>query len=97
MSWWLDTGANVHVCADISMFSSYQTVRNFSVLMGNGSHTFVHGVGTVDLEFTSGKIVQLRNVKHVPTINKNLVSGLVLCKDNFKVVESNKFVMSKHG
>jgi hypothetical protein len=22
--WWIDTGANVHVCADISMFSSYQ-------------------------------------------------------------------------
>jgi hypothetical protein len=22
-SWWLDTGANVHVCADISLFSSY--------------------------------------------------------------------------
>ena len=33
-SWWLDTGANVHVCADISMFSSYQTVQDFSVLMG---------------------------------------------------------------
>ena len=50
-------GANVHVCADISMFSSYQTVQDFSVLMGNGSHTSVHGVGTVDLKFTSGKIV----------------------------------------
>jgi len=35
-SWWLDTGANVHVCADISMFSSYQTVRDSSVLMGMG-------------------------------------------------------------
>jgi hypothetical protein len=22
--WWIDTGANVHVCADISMFTSYQ-------------------------------------------------------------------------
>jgi hypothetical protein len=22
--WWIDTGANIHVCADISMFSSYQ-------------------------------------------------------------------------
>jgi hypothetical protein len=22
--WWVDTGANVHVCADISMFTSYQ-------------------------------------------------------------------------
>ena len=25
-SWWFDTGANVHVCADISLFSSYQAV-----------------------------------------------------------------------
>ena len=23
-NWWVDTGANVHVCADISLFSSYQ-------------------------------------------------------------------------
>jgi hypothetical protein len=22
--WWIDTGVNIHVCADISMFSSYQ-------------------------------------------------------------------------
>ena len=21
--WWIDTGANIHICADISMFSSY--------------------------------------------------------------------------
>jgi len=62
MSWCLDTGANVHVCADISMFCSYQTVRDSSVLMGNGSHASVHDLGTVDLKFTSGKIVQLRNV-----------------------------------
>jgi hypothetical protein len=56
-SWWLDTGANVHVCADISMYSSYQVARGSSVLMGNGSHASVHGVGTVDLKFTLGKIV----------------------------------------
>jgi hypothetical protein len=22
--WWIDTGANIHVCTDISMFLSYQ-------------------------------------------------------------------------
>ena len=96
--WWIDTGANVHVCADISMFTSYQVARDSSVLMGNGSHASVRGVGTVDLKFTSGKIVQLRNVQHVPTMNKNLVSGSLLCRDGFKVVlESNKVVVSKFG
>ena len=97
-SWWVDTGANIHVCADISMFSSYQGLQGVSVLMGNGSHASVRGVGMVDLKFTSRKIVQLRNVQHVPTIRKNLVSVSLLLRDGFKVVlESNKVVMSKHG
>ena len=95
--WWVDTGANIRVCADISLFSSYQVGRGSSLLMGNGMHAAVLSAGTVNLKFTSGKIVQLRNGQHVPTINKNLVSGSVLCKDGFKVVlESNKFVVSKH-
>jgi hypothetical protein len=34
--WWIDTGANTHVCSDVSMFSSYQVARTCSVLMGNG-------------------------------------------------------------
>ena len=97
ISWWFDTGANVHVCADIFLFSSYQAIQGSSVLMENGSHAFVRGVGTIDLKFTSGKIVQLKNVQHDPTINKNLVSGSLLCKDRFKVVlESNKLVVLKH-
>ena len=40
-TWWLDTGANVHVCADASLFSSYQVAQDSSVLMENGSHAFV--------------------------------------------------------
>jgi hypothetical protein len=97
-SWWLDTGASVHVYSDATLFSSYQTARDSTVMMGNGSHASVRGVGTVDLKLTSGKIVQLKNVQHVPTIGKNLVSGSLLCRDGFKVViESNKFVVSKCG
>jgi hypothetical protein len=97
-SWWLDTGANVHVCSDINLFSSYQDAWDSSILMGNGSHASVHGTGTVDLKFTSGKIVQLKNVQRVPSIHKNLVSGTLLCRDGFKVVlESNKLVVSKSG
>jgi hypothetical protein len=97
-TWWFDSGANVHMCSDASLFSSYQVARDSSVLMENGSHASVCGVGTIDLKLTSGKIVQLKNVQHVSSINKNLVNGSLLCRDDFKVVlESNKFVVSKCG
>ena len=80
------------------MFSSYHGLQGSSVLMGNGSHASVHGVGMVDLKFTLGKIVQLKNMQHVPTICKNLVSASLLLRDRFKeVLESNKVVISKHG
>jgi hypothetical protein len=37
-------------------------------------------------------------VQHIPSINKNLISGSLLCRDGFKVVfESNKFVVLKCG
>jgi hypothetical protein len=97
-TWWLDSGANIHMCSDASLFSSYQVARYSSVMMGNESHASVHDVGTVDLKSTSGKIMQLKNVQHVPSINKNLVSGSLLSSDGFKVVlESNKFFMSNYG
>jgi hypothetical protein len=52
-TWWLDFGTNIHVCFDASLFSSYQVVRDSSVMMGNESHASVHGVGMVDLKLTS--------------------------------------------
>jgi hypothetical protein len=86
------------VCSDASLFSSYQVARNSSVMIENESHASIHGVGMVDLKLTSGKIVQLKNMQHVPSINKNLVNGSLLCRDGFKVVfELNKFVMLKCG
>jgi hypothetical protein len=97
-TWWLDSGANVHMCSDALLFSFYQVTRDSSVLIENGSHASVRCVGTVDLKLTSRKIMQLKNVQHVPSINKNLVSDSLLCRDGFKVVlESNKFVVSKCG
>jgi hypothetical protein len=52
-------------------------------MMGNGSHTFGRGVGMVDLKLISRKIMQLKNMQHVPTINKNLVSSSFLCRECF--------------
>jgi hypothetical protein len=86
------------MCYDASLFSSYQGIQNSFVMTRNVSHASVHGVGTVDLKLTSGKIIQLKNVQHVPSINKNLVSGSILCRDGFKLVlELDKPVVSKCG
>ena len=84
----VDTGANIHVCADVSLFSSYQVGRTSSLLMGNGPRVAVHGIGTVDLKLTSEKTMQLKNVHHVPSIKKNLISGSLLCHDGFKLMFS---------
>jgi hypothetical protein len=87
--WWADTSANIHVCADISLFCSYQCKGVGALLMGNGSHVCV--------QVYFGKDVLLKNVQHVPSIKKNLVSGSLLCRDGYKIVfESNKCILSKY-
>ena len=40
----------------------------------------------------------LKNMRHVPSIEKNLVSASQMCRDGFKIVlESNKCVVWRHG
>jgi hypothetical protein len=94
----MDTRANIHACADASLFSSYQVGRIGALLMGNRSHVRVLGVGTVILlKFTSRKMVLLKNVQHVPSIKKNLVSSSQCCRDGYKIIfEANKCVLSKY-
>jgi hypothetical protein len=98
LEWWPDSAANIHVCADIPLFSTYQCKGTRALLMGNGSHARVLGVGTVILKFTSEKTVLLNNMQHVLSIKKNLVSASQLCRDGYKLVfESNKCILSKYG
>ena len=98
-AWWIDSGATRHVCKEKSFFKAYEPVNDGKVLyMGNSSTAQVKGIGTVQLEFTSGKTLTLNDVYHVPEIRKNLVSGSLLNKNGFKLVfEADKFVLSKGG
>jgi hypothetical protein len=93
-----NTGANINVCADVSLFYSYQCKGIGALLTENGSHARVLSVGTVILKFSSGKMVMLKNVHHVLSIKNNLVSGSQLYRDGYKIVfESNKCILSKYG
>nr|GEY02097.1 zinc finger, CCHC-type [Tanacetum cinerariifolium] len=75
VAWRVDSRAIVHVCKDRCWFKTYDSLNNRSILhIGNESTTLVHGRGCVDLKLSSGKIVLLFNVLHVPNIRNNLVA-----------------------
>ncbi|KAL2237188.1 UNVERIFIED_CONTAM: Retrovirus-related Pol polyprotein from transposon TNT 1-94 [Sesamum indicum] len=96
--WLIDTGANVHVCADKSLFVSYQAISGRTVSMGNSSTAEVLGIGSVDLKFPSGRILSLKRVHHVPTIRRNIISGSVIVRKEYELVfKFNKVVIQQFG
>ncbi|RVW63853.1 Retrovirus-related Pol polyprotein from transposon TNT 1-94 [Vitis vinifera] len=85
--WWYDTCATVHVTYDKSLFKTFENAkRDQEVQMGNEGKSKVLGKGTIEVVFTSGKKVTLKNVLYVPDMNKNLVSGDLLGKPGIKAV-----------
>nr|GEX55448.1 hypothetical protein [Tanacetum cinerariifolium] len=75
-----------------------EEATNSMLYMGNHSTAQVKGKGKIDLVFTSGNTLTLKNVLHVPDVRKNLVFGSLLNKFGFKLVfEFDKFILSKGG
>lgn len=86
--WWVDTGSTSHICAEKEMFSSYTSVSDRKLFIGNSTTSEVVGIGKVVLKMTYGKQISLKNV---PDIRKNLVFGSLLSKAGFRLVfESDK-------
>ena len=66
--------------------------------MGNHNKAKVLGKGTVEMKMSSGKMMILANVFHVPKIKKNFVTANLLCKSGVKaILESDKLILSKNG
>lgn len=93
----MDLGATRHICKDKSLFKRYESIEDGSVIyMKNWSTIPIKGKCTIDLDFTSGKVLSLKDVYHTLQVRKNLVYGNLLNKYEFKLVfESNKFVLTK--
>ncbi|XP_073219740.1 uncharacterized protein [Cicer arietinum] len=78
--WWIDIGASRHVCYDRAMFKTYAASEYKKVLLGYSHTTNVACIGDVELIFTFGKTLILKDVMHTPEIKKNMVFGFLLNK-----------------
>ena len=69
------------------MFTNFEPVVNGEkVYMGNLATLEGAGQGKVILKMTSRKNLTLKNVLFLPEIRKNLVSGSLLSKHNFRMI-----------
>ena len=62
------------------------------------SKTKVLGSGEIELKFTSGHVLTLKDVLYTPSIRKNLMSRFLLNKAVFKqTMKSDNYVITKKG
>lgn len=82
--WYLASRCTVHACNSRDMFVDYEPVTGHEVIiLDNNSHVDVVGFGTVMLPLTTGKVLTLENVFHIPTIFKCLISVVKLTDIGF--------------
>lgn len=96
--WRVDSGASRHFCYDRSMFKSYYDAKDKHVLSGDSHSSIVAGSGVVELKFTFGKILILKDELHTPEMRKNLVSGYLLNKADFtQIIRAYLFTLTKNN
>ena len=81
-TWWIDSGATVHVANSLQGFRSTRTMERSErhIKVANEVRAEVEVVGDLSLELADGFKLILRDVLYVPLLQRNLIS--VSCLDN---------------
>jgi hypothetical protein len=88
--WYLDSGASFHMMRDKESFIDLEEKDlRIHIEMGDDGRYSATGIGTITFQRESGKPFQLKNVMHVPSLKKNLVSVAMLEDRGYDVVFSS--------
>lgn len=83
--WILDSGCSYHMCPNRQWFSSFEEIEGGVVLMGNDNACRTRGIGSLRLKMHDGTIRQLKEVRYVPDLKKNLISLGALESNGYKI------------
>ncbi|KAL4270082.1 hypothetical protein GQ457_HM000150 [Hibiscus cannabinus] len=81
--WVVDTAASYHVTPYKEYFTTYKSGDFGAVKMGNSSSAGIVGIGDVQIKTSSGSTITLKDVRHVPDLRLNLLSGIALDKQGY--------------
>ncbi|KAG8474900.1 hypothetical protein CXB51_031553 [Gossypium anomalum] len=71
--WILDSGCTFHISPNRDWFTTYETVSEGVILMGNNASCKITGVGTIKVKMSDGVVRTLSDVRHVPKLKRNLI------------------------
>ncbi|KAG8491014.1 hypothetical protein CXB51_014181 [Gossypium anomalum] len=94
--WILDSGCTFHMSPNRDWFTTYKTMFEGVVLMGNNASCKIAGVGTIKVKMFDGVVRTLSDVRHVPELKRNLISLSTLDSKGYRyTVESGVLKISK--
>ncbi|KAG8496956.1 hypothetical protein CXB51_008162 [Gossypium anomalum] len=72
--WILDSGCTFHMSLNQDWFTTYETVSEGVVLMGNNASCKIASVGTIKVKMFDGVVRTPSDVRHIPELKRNLIS-----------------------
>ncbi|KAG8492401.1 hypothetical protein CXB51_009724 [Gossypium anomalum] len=96
--WILYSGCTFHMSPNRDWFTTYETVSEGVVLMGNNCSCKIVGVGTIKVKMFDGVVRTLSDVRHVPELKRNLISLSTLDSKGYRyTAESGVLKISKRS
>ncbi|KAG8492366.1 hypothetical protein CXB51_009643 [Gossypium anomalum] len=84
--WKLDSGYTFHMSPNRDGLTTYETVSEGVVLMGNNASYKIVGVGTIKVKIFDGVARTLSDVRHVPELKRNLISLSTLDSKGYRYI-----------
>ena len=83
IEWVVDAAASYYATPNRELFTTYKAGDFECVKMGNTTSSNIVGIGDVCIHTNVGYQLKLQDVRHVPYLCLNLMSGIALDKEGF--------------